>query len=410
MTCRRAFEADLPAVLHGERADPDFLAHYPGCPECATEVGVWRELDAMLRTRAPAGDTHPEPETLVAFADAPATLGGAARAEVERHLATCRVCADELKMLAGFDPTRLDPAVPITVAPRPVRSGLARVVWHPAFAYALVAVLLVPIVLDRWPEMETRVTEEEAPAQEKPDRLAEHDVAAQPVPPPPPAVPAPLPAPAKPPPPERSQTEVLREQKLAKHARPADDEAVAARERQTMPRLGMRADADEVRRDDGIAARARRPEAAPPPLARPAPAGALRNESARSEAAQHDAAKGFADAAAPTRMLELRSGTPAVFAPPARGEIVRLRIVPPRDVGAGPVDVAVYPRASGAAILTRRADRADAIAIDIPPNWLLPGDYAVRLSPVTEAASGTRQSAIELRFTVRAPTSAASAP
>ena len=61
MKCRRAFEADLLAVVRAEGGDAEFLAHYPTCPDCAAEVRVWGELDGMLRTGASPADAHPEP-------------------------------------------------------------------------------------------------------------------------------------------------------------------------------------------------------------------------------------------------------------------------------------------------------------------------------------------------------------
>ena len=60
MTCRRAFEADLAAVLHGD-GDAAFLAHAETCAACAAEVRVWRELDELLHAgaAAPAPAVHP---------------------------------------------------------------------------------------------------------------------------------------------------------------------------------------------------------------------------------------------------------------------------------------------------------------------------------------------------------------
>ncbi len=393
MTCRRAFEADLPAVLHGESADADFLAHYPTCPACATEVGVWRELDGMLRTRTPDVERHPEPETLVAFADAAATLGGDVRAEVERHLASCRLCADELKALAGFDPARLGAPVPIAPAPRPERSALARIVWHPAFAYALVAVLLVPIVLERWPQMETRFAEDKAPAEPESALLAERDGSARPVAPPPPAAPA-----AQAAPPAQPRRESAPKEKAARYADPTEEELVRSRESRQISKMGRAlADADAPR-DTGAVARAPRMKA---PLAGAAPAGGV---------AENAAPRALAETVVPERVLDIRADAPNVFEAPPRDAVVRLRVAAPPALGAGPVTVTVHARAGGALVLTWHADRADAIAIDIPPNRLLPGEYAVGLSPVPEAASGTSQSAMEIRFTVRTPSSAVSEP
>ncbi len=373
MTCRRAFEADLPAVLHGESADAEFLAHYPGCPECATEVGVWRELDGLLRTRtASHGGAHPDPETLVAFADA--TLAERARADVAHHLATCRVCADELKALAGFDPGHVAAAVRGEPASRPARSALARIVWHPAFAYALVAVLLVPIVLERWPQMETRIAEERAPEPPPPAPLAEHDVAGHPLPAPPPA---PLAA------------ELRREP--APEAQVANTAPVAKRRADDRPDTNARSAraADrEARHEGGTAAFAGRMREPPA-----APAGAARME------AERGAPRALADAAAPPRVLAIQAGTAAVFPPPADDEAVRLRIALPPRIGPGPVDVIVRARAGAASLRTRITDAANAIEVDIPPAWLRPGDYVV----VLRNEDPRQGSPVWIAFTIRAP-------
>jgi anti-sigma factor RsiW len=149
MKCRRAFATDLAAVLRGEEADDrTFAAHVTTCADCAAEVGVWKELDAMLRAGAPTDATHPEPEALLALVDAPAALAAGARTAVERHIAACRVCADEVKSLRACDPRMVDAEGPAHAddGPTAMRGRLARLVWHPAFAYALVAVLLVPLV------------------------------------------------------------------------------------------------------------------------------------------------------------------------------------------------------------------------------------------------------------------------
>jgi hypothetical protein len=191
MTCRRAWELDLPAFVIDPR-DPawaDFRAHYPRCAECAAEVAVWSALQATLAER------HPEPEELLRWHDAPAALPSDARAAVARHVERCLSCRDELRALDGFAaaaaanpaPARETPAAPAhhpfasraggrraerhafardgsTRVPAQVRSHdgrrptagrgvAARVLLHPAFAYAVLAlVLLLPTVratLDR---------------------------------------------------------------------------------------------------------------------------------------------------------------------------------------------------------------------------------------------------------------------
>src|SRR5689334_22157419 len=98
MSCRRAYELDLPAFVIDPR-DPawdDFRAHYPRCAECSAEVATWSALQAALAER------HPAPEDLLRWNDAPAELAPDARAALERHVERCASCRDELRALARF--------------------------------------------------------------------------------------------------------------------------------------------------------------------------------------------------------------------------------------------------------------------------------------------------------------------
>ena len=98
MTCRRAFELDVPAFVVDPR-DPawdDFRAHYPRCTDCAAEVAAWTAVQASLAER------HPEPEELLRWNDAPDALAAHARAAIERHVERCTSCRDELRALGGF--------------------------------------------------------------------------------------------------------------------------------------------------------------------------------------------------------------------------------------------------------------------------------------------------------------------
>ena len=151
MTCRRAFEIDLADFLERPAA-PEFAGfrtHYPRCADCAPEVRAWTELHFRLGNGGPA---HPAPEVLLRFQDEPARLSVAERGGIERHLATCPPCRDELRALRGFDFSVL------TRAPAPGRRWrfpslalprLGRVLLHPAFAYALVLALLYPALTSR---------------------------------------------------------------------------------------------------------------------------------------------------------------------------------------------------------------------------------------------------------------------
>lgn len=186
MSCRRAYELDLTAFLEDPRdaAWDDFRAHYPRCPECAPEVAAWTSLHAALASR------HPEPAELLQWSDDPQALDGAARQRVARHVERCATCRDELRALAAFAlPVPVAAAAPVAppaapdhhptaaraggrhaerrsgsrhgTAPggaaradagRPREAGLARrVLWHPAFAYAVLAVvILLPTFRDRF--------------------------------------------------------------------------------------------------------------------------------------------------------------------------------------------------------------------------------------------------------------------
>lgn len=210
MTCRRAYELDLLAFLSDPRnaAWDDFRSHYPRCADCAPEVAAWTALHATL-------DRHPEPAELLRWNDGPSALATAEQVRVARHVERCASCRDELRALGRFTAaetassgaaaaltqeaarvaTHEHPAsggvVPrgapedgrpraTTHHPSAARSGgrhvedrrggrsasvrtggrtggrrdgsfLRRVVWHPAFAYAaLAAVVLLPTFRDRF--------------------------------------------------------------------------------------------------------------------------------------------------------------------------------------------------------------------------------------------------------------------
>jgi hypothetical protein len=155
MSCRRSFEIELPEFLAepGAAAFDEFRAHYPRCPECAAEVRAWTELDAQLA----AGDgsavgAHPGPEQMARYE----ALAAGDRAGLDRHLAGCPSCREELRQLRAFSPERLAQQVR-----KPLREGrgrarralgsLGQLVWHPAFAYAIAGLLLFPTL---WQSLE----------------------------------------------------------------------------------------------------------------------------------------------------------------------------------------------------------------------------------------------------------------
>jgi hypothetical protein len=365
-------------VIRGEASDADFAAHAATCADCAAEVRVWTELDALLRAGAPAADgDHPEPETLAAFVDAPTTLAAASREAVERHLASCRVCADEVGTLRRFDPTRLampaaDVATPIA---RTSRGALARVLWHPAFAYALVAALLVPLLRDQMPRMSEQTRAVDARRELTAPARPAAPVAREPEAVSPPAAPA-LPKQKAP-----AQERAAADERLAQNAERRRDQAPRA------PEAAGGVEADDMEGAPSLhdLAGVVRPPAAVPGTA-------------------------FAPAAQPaTAVIELRPNAPTVVSSAAGERAVRLRITPPADLPSGPLDVRVRARVGAREIGKRVTERADAIVVEIPARWLTPGDYVVTLTPAVPAgvlAESDVAGVATLGFTVRAPTSA----
>lgn len=133
-----------------------FREHYPSCNECSAEVRAWTELHLLLAGGRPGTEAaHPAEEQLLRFEERPEALPAAERRAIEAHLEVCRSCPDELRALRGFDfaslgasPAAKTPAWRrwLETFPEQARSLL----WHPAFAYALVLILLYPIVAREW--------------------------------------------------------------------------------------------------------------------------------------------------------------------------------------------------------------------------------------------------------------------
>ena len=158
MSCEQSREIDFAAFLL-EREDPryaEFRAHYPGCPDCAEQVAQFTRLEHELGHSAPsAAGAHPAEETLLAYAEAPATLDFDLRRSLETHLEACAPCRTELSVLERFD------FEAIGVMPtEPARGslwqnwseGLSAAlgqlggwVTQPAFAAAALAVVLLPV-------------------------------------------------------------------------------------------------------------------------------------------------------------------------------------------------------------------------------------------------------------------------
>src|SRR5438093_6957941 len=148
MSCRRAFDLDL-ADFVASSARPEwaeFRAHYACCAECSAEVRAWTELHLLLQ---PLAD-HPAEELLLRFETEPGRLPTGERRAVEEHLARCPSCNDELAALRRFDFAALEPRAATSPAPS-FAEWLRRLVLHPAFAYAIVLLLLYPALEGRLP-------------------------------------------------------------------------------------------------------------------------------------------------------------------------------------------------------------------------------------------------------------------
>ncbi len=157
MSCQQTQEIDLMSFLADARSSAfaGFRQHYPTCAECSAEVRAWTELHLLLS--ATGGAAHPAEEQLLRFEDGREALPADERRALEAHLETCSSCADELRSLRGFDFAQLEASSVETssVWRRCLENGLAGargLLWHPAFAYALVLILLYPIVRGEWRE------------------------------------------------------------------------------------------------------------------------------------------------------------------------------------------------------------------------------------------------------------------
>ncbi len=151
MSCRQAFEIDLAGFLENSRR-PEFAGfreHYPGCSRCAAEVRVWTDLHAALQAAAPEGIAHPSPEQLLQLAERPRSLRTEDAARLDAHLSRCAPCRDEFATFGNFDFARLESPARASVPGFSLGSWFAplgRLFWHPAFAYALVALIAIPVV------------------------------------------------------------------------------------------------------------------------------------------------------------------------------------------------------------------------------------------------------------------------
>ena len=344
MSCRRAFDLDLADFVAGS-ARPEwaeYRAHYARCAECSAEVRAWTELHLLLQ---PPG-AHPAEELLLRFETEPGRLPAAERRAVEEHLAGCPSCNDELAALRRFDFAALEPKA--AAAPTPsVAERLRRLVLHPAFAYAIVLLLLYPALEGR------------------------------------------LPSPAR---------EAAREDKKADAGLPAANNATAPEEAGRQKLAAPAAPANLARGEYDVLAGAHK-ETAPPALggrletgavgsAEPAPrTGRLADEQAKAESAMEKAPRDFemrarAKASAPAGWKALTLSAAAGRVDVAArdlgpGLVVTLAV--PDAARSGDVEVRVLDARAGREMRERFAGAGEHVAMQLPAAWLTPGTYAAEL-------------------------------
>lgn len=145
VSCRQAFQIDLPGFLAEPRArvHAAFREHYPDCRECAAEVRVWTELHLALNAGVLPFE-HPPEEMLLRWEEEPGRLAPSERRALDAHLERCASCSDELASMRSMMRrlTVEEPHEPGWLARAADR--LRVVALHPAFAYALVGLLLFP--------------------------------------------------------------------------------------------------------------------------------------------------------------------------------------------------------------------------------------------------------------------------
>ena len=338
MSCRRAFDVDL-ADFVASSARPEwaeFRAHYARCAECSAEVRAWTELHLLLQPPA----AHPAEELLLRFETERDRLPAAERRPVEEHLARCPSCKDELAALRRFDFASLEPRAAAS-PPASFAAFLRRLVLHPAFAYAIVLLLLYPALEGRFP----------SPGQQ-----------------------------------------AAREDRRTVADGPAGKSAPATRQK-----AAPAASANLARSENDVLTRARK-EAAAPALggrlgtgaaggAEPAPKAELADEKASvdSEAAVERAPRDVATRAATPepagwKALALSGpGAPVDVAARDLGTGLVLTLTVPGATRAGDVEVRVLDARGGREMRERFARAAERVAMHLPAAWLTPGTYTAEL-------------------------------
>jgi hypothetical protein len=356
MACRRAFDLDLVAcLLDRERPEwREFRDHYPRCPECAAEVRTWTELHTN------PDPEHVEPTALLAFEDAPGTLGTNERRRISTHLEACASCRDELTMLRGTDVARLvrgdvRPALP----PRRWRiPSLRGVLVHPAFAYGLVLLLVLPAA---WPLVRDQVAPR--PSAEQAVRAPAAGVAEEK------AVPAPA-----------GELDAVGTPPFSDDAGPRFEDEAPSRElfrSDASPGAAAPRDDDRARVPAEPAAETRqrglgRADQAAPAASEPARAQTKRSATAKAAPALMEKEAGW-----PTVALDPRVDTVVSVTGP--GLLVRMPI-PTTALTAGLAEIRVRdPSGSREMREQHFGPPAHAAEIRLPAAWLTPGTYRVEL-------------------------------
>ena len=331
MSCLRAFDVDL-ADFVASSARPEwaeFRAHYARCAECSAEVRAWTELHLLLQPPA----AHPAEELLLRFETERDRQPAAERRAVEEHLARCPSCKDELAALRRFDFASLEARAAASPAVS-FAAFLRRLVLHPAFAYAIVLLLLYPALEGR------------------------------------------LPSPAR---------QAAREDRKAAIERLADESAPAEEVRRKPAEPA--APASVTRSQNGMLARARK-ETEAPALRESGRAGGERDVASTTGAdslAQEKAERlyGKLDAAAEPagwKALALSgAGAPADVAARELGAGLVLTLPVPEAARSGTVEVRVLDAHGGREMRERFAGAAERVAMRLPAVWLTPGTYTAGL-------------------------------
>ena len=331
MSCRRAFDLDLVDFVAGS-ARPEwaeFRAHYARCAECSAEVRAWTELHLLLQPPA----AHPAEELLLRFETERDRQPAAERRLVEEHLAHCPSCKDELAALRRFDFASLEPRAAASPAAS-FAAFLRRLVLHPAFAYAIVLLLLYPALEGRLPSPARQAAREDRKAAI--ERLADESAPAE---------------------------EVRR-----KPAEPAAPANVARSEERLLARARKETEAP-ARRESGRAGAER-------DVASTTGADGLAQEKAERLYGKLDAA---AEPAGWKTLALSREGAPADVAARELGAGLVLTLPVPEAARNASVEVRVLDAHGGREMRERFAGPAERVAMRLPAVWLTPGTYTAGL-------------------------------